>query len=70
MSYDLSNMVEVELKQSDDFLKVKETLTRIGVASRKEKDTLPVLTIYYINEVNTISFTSKNYSYLMGRIVL
>ena len=37
MSYDLSNMVEVELKQQDDFLKVKETLTRIGVASRKEK---------------------------------
>ena len=37
MNYDLSNMVEVELKQQDDFLKVKETLTRIGVASRKEK---------------------------------
>ena len=37
MSYDLSDMVEVELKESDDFLKVKETLTRIGVASRKEK---------------------------------
>ena len=37
MSYDLSNMVEVELKQQDDFLKVKETLTRIGVAARKEK---------------------------------
>ena len=36
MSYDLSDMVEVELKESDDFLKVKETLTRIGVASRKE----------------------------------
>ena len=35
MSYDLSNMVEVELKQQDDFLKVKETLTRIGVASKK-----------------------------------
>jgi len=30
-------MVEVELKESDDFLKVKETLTRIGVASRKDK---------------------------------
>ena len=43
MSYDLSNMVEVELKQQDDFLKVKETLTRIGVASRKGKNTLPIL---------------------------
>ena len=30
-------MLEVILKQPDDFLKVRETLTRIGVASRKEK---------------------------------
>tara|TARA_B100000029_G_scaffold474685_1_gene517275 strand:+ start:1394 stop:1789 length:396 start_codon:yes stop_codon:yes gene_type:complete len=35
--YDISEMVEIVLKESDDFLKVKETLTRIGVASRKEK---------------------------------
>jgi hypothetical protein len=31
------DMVEVLLKEPDDFLKVRETLTRIGVASRKEK---------------------------------
>jgi hypothetical protein len=31
-----SDMVEVTLKQPDDFLKVRETLTRIGVASRSE----------------------------------
>jgi len=30
-------MVEVNLGEPDDFLKVRETLTRIGVASRKEK---------------------------------
>jgi hypothetical protein len=30
-------MVEVSLNEPDDFLKVRETLTRIGVASRKEK---------------------------------
>lgn len=30
-------MVEVILREPDDFLKVRETLTRIGVASRKEK---------------------------------
>ena len=30
-------MLEVTIKQPDDFLKVRETLTRIGVASRKEK---------------------------------
>ena len=32
-----SDMVEVVLSEPDDFLKVRETLTRIGVASRKEK---------------------------------
>ena len=31
------DMVEIVLKEPDDFLKVRETLTRIGVASRKEK---------------------------------
>jgi hypothetical protein len=30
-------MVEITLSEPDDFLKVRETLTRIGVASRKEK---------------------------------
>tara|TARA_B100000902_G_scaffold168614_1_gene163272 strand:+ start:160 stop:573 length:414 start_codon:yes stop_codon:yes gene_type:complete len=30
-------MLEVSLKEPDDFLKIRETLTRIGVASRKEK---------------------------------
>mgnify|MGYP005727260957 FL=1 len=30
-------MLEVTIKQPDDFLKVRETLTRIGVASRKDK---------------------------------
>lgn len=29
--------VEIELKTQDDFLKIRETLTRIGVSSRKEK---------------------------------
>ena len=32
-----SDMVEVVLSEPDDFLKVRETLTRIGVASRKER---------------------------------
>jgi hypothetical protein len=34
---DLTKFVEVTLNEQDDFLKVKETLTRIGVSSRKEK---------------------------------
>lgn len=33
----IEDMVEVTLKEKDDFLKVRETLTRIGVASKKEK---------------------------------
>ena len=36
LSWDATNMVEVTLKAPDDFLKVRETLTRIGVASRGE----------------------------------
>ena len=31
------NMLEVKIKEPDDFLKIRETLTRIGVASRKER---------------------------------
>lgn len=33
----LESMVEVRLINEDDFLKIRETLTRIGVASRKDK---------------------------------
>jgi len=34
---DIGSLVEVTLKTEEDFLKVKETLTRIGVSSRREK---------------------------------
>ena len=37
MDWNASHMVEVRLKQPDDFLKIRETLTRIGVASRTEQ---------------------------------
>jgi len=37
VKWTVDSMVEVVLKEPDDFLKVRETLTRIGVASRKEK---------------------------------
>lgn len=33
----LESMIEVNLKNDDDFLKIRETLTRIGVASHKNK---------------------------------
>jgi hypothetical protein len=37
VSWSQSQMVEIKLNEPDDFLKVRETLTRIGVASRKER---------------------------------
>ena len=37
VNWSQDKMVEVRLNEPDDFLKVRETLTRIGVASRKEK---------------------------------
>ena len=37
VKWNQTDMIEVTLNEPDDFLKVRETLTRIGVASRKEK---------------------------------
>ncbi len=37
MEWSPQSMLEITLSEPDDFLKVRETLTRIGVASRKEK---------------------------------
>ena len=37
ISWSQEMMLEVALKEPDDFLKVRETLTRIGVASRKDR---------------------------------
>jgi hypothetical protein len=37
VTWSQDKMIEVALNEPDDFLKVRETLTRIGVASRKEK---------------------------------
>ena len=51
-------MLEVTIKQPDDFLKVRETLTRIQVASRKDK-TLFSLVIYYINKENILLHISR-----------
>ena len=37
VNWSQDKMIEIRLNEPDDFLKVSETLTRIGVASRKEK---------------------------------
>ena len=37
VSWKASDMVEIKFKEDDDFLKIKETLTRMGVASNRDK---------------------------------
>ena len=38
--WDPTQMLEISLEEPDDFLKIKETLTRIGICSKKEHNTL------------------------------
>ena len=57
-------MVEVMLNEPDDFLKVRETLTRIGVASRKEKNFISLAT-FSTSKAGTTSLTSRNCLLLM-----
>ena len=45
-----SDMVEIRFKEDDDFLKIKETLTRMGVASNRDK-------ILYQSKYSTLSIT-------------
>ena len=55
----IDSMVEVKLSQPDDFLKVKETLTRIGVASKKS-NTLFNHATYYTSKVSITLLTLRN----------
>ena len=50
VTWNPDQMVEVTLNEPDDFLKVRETLTRIGVASRKEKKIYQSLSLIHISE--------------------
>ena len=61
MSYGIEDMLEISFKENDDFLKIRETLTRIGVASRKEQTYINHVT-YYTNEASIIWFILRNYS--------
>lgn len=36
-TWSIENMIEVKINQPDDFLKIRETLSRIGIASKKDK---------------------------------
>ena len=58
-----TDMVEVVLNEPDDFLKVRETLTRIGVASRKEKKIYQSCHILHKQgkyQIKVLAFKEKN----------
>ena len=55
-------------RDPDDFLKVRETLSRIGVASRKDKILYQSCHILHKQVINITLFTSKNYLLWMVRI--
>ena len=59
VAWTTDSMIEVALREPDDFLKVRETLTRIGVASRKEKKYINHVT-YCISRASTTSCISKS----------
>ena len=54
-------MIEITLNEPDDFLKVRETLTRIGVASRKEKKIYQSCHILHLSKEDIILYILKNY---------
>ena len=62
-------MLEVQLKEPDDFLKVRETLTRIGVASRKNTTLYFRVVTSYINKADISLHILKSYLLLMVRKV-
>ena len=48
-----ADMLEVTLNEPDDFLKIRETLTRIGVSSKMRRNYFS-RAIFYINEVDML----------------
>ena len=57
-------LLEVGLDEPDDFLKVRETLSRIGVAPEKKGSCISPV-IFYTSKVDTILCISKSYLRLM-----
>ena len=44
--FDLNSLLEVSLAKEDDFLKIKETLTRIGVSSKKDIEIIKEIKLF------------------------
>ena len=78
---DLESLIEIELNDDEDFLKIRETLTRIGIASRKDNSLYQSCHIlhkrgkYYIvhfkgfndkGNVNSLNSFSQVLEYLLG----
>ena len=61
----VDSLVEVKIAEEEDFLKIKETLTRIGVASRKDQNYIN-LAIFCISKASIISYTLRNCLRLMA----
>ena len=59
-------MIEITLNEPDDFLKVRETLTRIGVHQEKKRNYISLVT-FYINKADTTLYISKSYLHWMVR---
>ena len=53
VNWSQDKMIEVKLNEPDDFLKVRETLTRIELHQEKKRNFTKVV-IFYINKVNTL----------------
>ena len=61
-----ASMLEVTLNEPDDFLKIRKTLTRIGVASRKDNKLYQSCHILH-KQADILSCISKNSFYLTVR---
>ena len=67
LNWSPEDMLEVTLNEPDDFLKVRETLSRIGVASRKERKNYISPVTFCIRRESTMLYISRNYLHLMVR---
>ena len=65
VNIDLEDLVEVTFNQDDDFLKIRETLTRIARFLQEKKTNYISLVIFSTNVESITLFTSKNYLLLM-----
>ena len=64
-----TSMLEITLKEPDDFLKVRETLTRIGVASRKENKLFQYRLCAPVNDNRNQQYPSRHRTVFWTQII-